>query len=54
VSSVADEISDGGGNWSSADASGYFVSGTAVQVAALVTDSSGASALGEVFIVCSN
>ena len=50
----ADEVFDGGGSWSSADASGYCVPGAAVQVAARVTDSSGASALGEKFIFCPN
>ncbi len=50
----ADEHFDAGGSWSSADASGYCVSGAAVQVAARVTDSSGATALGERFIFCPN
>ena len=50
----AEESFDGGGSWSSADASGYCVPGAAVQVAARVTDSSGASALGETFIFCPN
>ena len=50
----AEEHFDAGGSWSSADASGYCVSGAAVQVAARVTDSSGATALGEKFIFCPN
>lgn len=48
----AAESFDGGGSWSSADASDYCISGAAVQVAARVTDSSGTTALGDDMIFC--
>lgn len=50
--SLAYEDFDGGGSWSTADASQFCVSGMMLGVSATVTDSSGATAGGSAWVFC--